>query len=90
MAYACLDVAIILNQPHFKKSLESQPQNPEFRINPENFHPCLSSLFIMHIADHEIESAGCFTLIVFYLLCACLYLCSYVSTSLCHGSAWDL
>ena len=18
----------------------SQPQNPEFRINPENFHPC--------------------------------------------------
>ena len=22
--------------------MESQPQNPEFRINPENFHPCLS------------------------------------------------
>ena len=21
-------------------SMESQPQNPEFRINPENFHPC--------------------------------------------------
>ena len=21
-------------------SLESQPQNPVFRINPENFHPC--------------------------------------------------
>ena len=21
--------------------MESQPQNPEFRINPENFHPCL-------------------------------------------------
>ena len=20
--------------------MESQPQNPEFRINPENFHPC--------------------------------------------------
>ena len=20
-------------------SMESQPQNPEFRINPENFHP---------------------------------------------------
>ena len=19
----------------------SQPQNPEFRINPENFHPCV-------------------------------------------------
>ena len=22
------------------RSIESQPQNPEFRINPENFHPC--------------------------------------------------
>ena len=21
--------------------MESQPQNPEFRINPENFHPCM-------------------------------------------------
>ena len=20
--------------------MESQPQNPEFKINPENFHPC--------------------------------------------------
>ena len=22
--------------------MESQPQNPEFRINPENFHPCIT------------------------------------------------
>ena len=22
--------------------MESQPQNPEFRINPENFHACLT------------------------------------------------
>ena len=21
-------------------SMESQPQNPEFKNNPENFHPC--------------------------------------------------
>ena len=21
--------------------MESQPQNPEFRINPEDFHPCI-------------------------------------------------
>ena len=21
--------------------MESQPQNPEFRINPENLHPCV-------------------------------------------------
>ena len=24
--------------------MESQPQNPEFRINPENFHLCISSV----------------------------------------------
>ena len=24
-------------------SIESQPQNPEFRINPENFHPCITN-----------------------------------------------
>ena len=24
--------------------MESQPQNPEFRINPENFHPCINGL----------------------------------------------
>ena len=25
--------------------MESQPQNPEFRINPENFHPCITTIF---------------------------------------------
>ena len=24
--------------------MESQPQNPEFRNNPENFHPCTISV----------------------------------------------
>ena len=24
--------------------MESQPQNPEFRINPESFHPCIINL----------------------------------------------
>ena len=24
--------------------MESQPQNPEFRNNPENFHPCVEML----------------------------------------------
>ena len=24
--------------------MESQPQNPELRNNPENFHPCQSTL----------------------------------------------
>ena len=26
--------------------MESQPQNPEFRNNPENFHPCIDCLCI--------------------------------------------
>ena len=26
--------------------MESQPQNPEFRINPENFHPCIRQTLI--------------------------------------------
>ena len=26
--------------------MESQPQNPEFKINPENFHPSIISLHI--------------------------------------------
>ena len=28
--------------------MESQPQNPEFRINPENFHPCISWIFLFN------------------------------------------
>ena len=28
--------------------MESQPQNPEIRINPENFHPCFSDLCNNH------------------------------------------
>ena len=28
--------------------MESQPQNPEFRINPENFHPCIICLLNQH------------------------------------------
>ena len=30
-------------------SIESQPQNAEFRINPENFHPCMSTKFVLVI-----------------------------------------
>ena len=25
--------------------MESQPQNPEFRIHPENFHPCVCCIY---------------------------------------------
>ena len=27
--------------------MESQPQNPEFRINPENFQPCIFATSII-------------------------------------------
>ena len=27
--------------------MESQPQNPEFRITPENFHPCSNKAIIL-------------------------------------------
>ena len=39
--------------------MESQPQNPEFRNNPENFHPCSSThktkrfLLILTLERHE-------------------------------------
>ena len=32
--------------------MESHPQNPEFRNNPENFHPCIC-LFYFNVADGE-------------------------------------
>ena len=37
--------------------MESQPQNPEFRINPENFHPCklalckISVIWLVSVAE---------------------------------------
>ena len=32
------------SEKHFEAdfSVESQPQNPEFRNNPENFHQCIN------------------------------------------------
>ena len=36
--------------------MESRPQNPEFRINPENFHPCIiriSRYFYQRVEDHH-------------------------------------
>ena len=29
--------------------MESQPQNPEFRYNPENFYPCLCNTVQTHV-----------------------------------------
>ena len=30
--------------------MESQPQNPEFRTNPENFHPCIKMFWCLEIS----------------------------------------
>ena len=30
--------------------MESHPQNPEFRNNPENFHPCIPERFLSSVA----------------------------------------
>ena len=34
--------------------METQPQNPEFRINPENFHPC--ECIIMTVKNKTIQA----------------------------------
>ena len=36
--------------------MESQPQNPEFRKIPENFHPCVRMFFWVEPAvSHEVK-----------------------------------
>ena len=39
--------------------MESQPQNPEFRNNPENFHPCCLEIATKTI-QLSIEKFICF------------------------------
>ena len=36
--------------------MESQPQNPEFRINPENFHPCKYVRFEYSVYSDQLPS----------------------------------
>ena len=31
--------------------MESQPQNPEFRNNPENFHPCGFTFVLLYLSE---------------------------------------
>ena len=38
--------------------MESQPQNPEFRNNPENFHPCADPGYILFRKQDRSRSAG--------------------------------
>ena len=44
--------------------MESQPQNPEFSINPENFHPSVCQLvrfWYLHLAIGGRGGAGVWT-----------------------------
>ena len=36
--------------------MESQPQNPEFRKNPENFHPCRNDCFGLSLNQSSLLS----------------------------------
>ena len=36
--------------------MESQPQNPEFRNNPENFHPCDHGIFFLSHSSPSADS----------------------------------
>ena len=38
-------------------SVESQPPNPEFRNNPENFHPCIWGCF-NHFPRHSSQKSS--------------------------------
>ena len=33
--------------------MDSQPQNPEFRNNPENFHPCIYGKHCRFLTHHK-------------------------------------
>ena len=46
--------------------MESQPHNPEFRNNPENFHPCtfhfkLEIVFVKHFSPYNLPIHKDFT-----------------------------
>ena len=60
--------------------MESQPQNPEFRINPENFHPCNVSYYIwvksaLNLDAHLCRGVRCLAIsldvYLLPLLCVC-------------------
>ena len=48
--------------------MESQPQNPEFRNNPENFHPCLTKKIFEYSINFSslIKFTGVFLCITYH------------------------
>ena len=52
--------------------MESQPQNPEFRIDPENFHPWVQSIqchLIFFSVCLDISEEQCKIVLCFILKC---------------------
>ena len=47
--------------------MESQPQNPEFRNNPENFHPCVQR--VKAVKPTFYNSIGCNLYFLYKLSC---------------------
>ena len=45
-------------------SMESQPQNPEFRNNPENFHPCI----VLFLSLYLLSDFPCFFVFCWFFL----------------------
>ena len=35
--------------------MESQPQNPEFRVHPTNFHPCIHLLTLIDYITNNMD-----------------------------------
>ena len=47
--------------------MESQPQNPEFRINLENFHLCVNDVLWQHLLMSSVRKAINFSQISFVI-----------------------
>ena len=50
--------------------MESQPQNPEFKINPENFHPCFVYVSRKHSGE-TVHMDRLFQRTKIFQYCAC-------------------
>ena len=46
--------------------MESQPQNPEFRNNPENFNPCFIRLYLGPIGMDCVIRVSCYKEIILH------------------------
>ena len=68
-------------------SMESQPQNPEFRINPENLHPCFSDVNNKDLHMHIVSSAHLlFTFLWTLILHPSMSICDFSETFLVPNS----